>query len=93
VLGDGPYFAAGRFSLVDAVFAPVFRYFDVFDGIVALGVFDGLPKVGSWRAALSQRPSVRDAVGPDYRDRLLAFLEENDAYLAQMRREPSPTAG
>ena len=30
-LGAGPYFAGENFSLVDAVFAPIFRYFDVFD--------------------------------------------------------------
>ncbi len=30
-LGAGPYFAGEDFSLVDAVFAPIFRYFDVFD--------------------------------------------------------------
>src|SRR5262245_56130549 len=29
-LGRGPFFAGDAFSLVDAVFAPVFRYFDVF---------------------------------------------------------------
>src|SRR5215468_4804426 len=38
-LGDGPWFDGGRFSLVDAVFAPVFRYFDVFDTIADTGVF------------------------------------------------------
>src|SRR5262245_44156445 len=27
-LGEGPYFDGARFSLVDAVFAPVYRYFD-----------------------------------------------------------------
>jgi glutathione S-transferase len=31
--GDGPWFSGARFSLVDAAFAPVFRYFDVFDQI------------------------------------------------------------
>jgi glutathione S-transferase len=81
VLGEGPFFSGGRFSLVDAVFAPVFRYFDVFDTIVPLGVFEGLPRVGSWRAALSQRQSVRQAVGPDYASRLRAFLAGQEAYL------------
>ncbi|OTP79040.1 Glutathione S-transferase [Caballeronia sordidicola] len=27
-LGSGPYFESGRFSMVDAVFAPIFRWFD-----------------------------------------------------------------
>ena len=53
VLGDGPWFAGSRFGLVDAVFGPVFRYFDV---IPEDGLFDGLPRVQAWRTALSARP-------------------------------------
>lgn len=71
VLSDRPWFAGARFGLVDAVFGPVFRYFDV---IPEDGLFDGLPRVQAWRTALSARPSVRDAVTPDYADRLKAFL-------------------
>lgn len=43
-LGEGPFFAGERFSLVDAVFAPIFRYFDVFDTITDTGVFTETPK-------------------------------------------------
>lgn len=73
-LGPGPWFDGERFSLVDAVFGPVFRYFDVFDAIGDFGFLDALPKLDSWRTALAARPSVRDAVRPDYPDRLRAFL-------------------
>ena len=54
---------AKDFSLVDAVFAPIFRYFDVFDELIDLSVFADTPKVRAWRTALAQRPSVRTAVG------------------------------
>ena len=84
-LKDGPYFAGEDFSVVDAVFAPAFRYFDVFDGIADLGVFDGLPKVQAWREALASRPSVRNAVVPDYNDRLLRFLYRKNGLLVQQR--------
>jgi len=80
-LGDGPYFAGAAFSLVDAVFAPIFRYFDVFDRISDMGIFDGLPRVRAWRQALSARPSVKTAVTEDYAERLLAFLRRHDAAL------------
>jgi glutathione S-transferase len=73
-LSRGPYFAAARFSLVDAAFAPVFRYFDVFDAIAEFGVLEGKPKTGVWRRALRERPSVQAAVPSDYRERLRAFL-------------------
>ena len=83
-LGDGPYFAGAGFSLVDAVFAPAFRYFDVFDRFVDLGVFAGLPKIQAWRRALAARPSVRAAVVPDYEARLEAFLRRRDSCFARL---------
>lgn len=83
-LGAGPWFAGERFSLVDAVFAPVFRYFDTFDRIGDFGAFDGLARVPAWRAALATRPSVRAAVGSDYDDRLVAFLERRGGALSQL---------
>ena len=81
-LSAGPYFAGEKFSMVDAVFAPVFRYFDVFDRILDLGVFDGLPKVQAWRKALASRPSVANAVVPNFKDLLRKFLHKQKGYIA-----------
>jgi glutathione S-transferase len=83
-LGEGPFFAGAGFSLVDAVFAPVFRYFDVFEQRVDLGVFEGKPKLVAWRKALAGRPSVREAVVPDYAERLLAFVARQEGVLARL---------
>jgi len=85
-LGGGPYFAGRGFSLVDAVFAPVFRYFDVFDRISDSRVFDKTPKVRAWRKALAERPSVRDAVVPAYAQHLQAFLEKHEAHLLTLAK-------
>ena len=74
VLGNGPYFAGEHFSMVDAVFGPVFRYFDVFDKIGKFGFFDSIPKVSAWRSVLAVRESVKAAVRADYDDLLMAFL-------------------
>jgi glutathione S-transferase len=81
-LSAGPYFAGEKFSMVDAVFAPVFRYFDVFDRILDLGVFDGLPKVQAWRKSLASRPSVANAVVPNFKDLLRNFLHKQKGYIA-----------
>jgi glutathione S-transferase len=83
-LGAGPYFAGPRFSLVDAAFGPVFRYFDVFDAITDLGIFAATPRTRAWRAALAERPSVRAAAVPDYGERLRAFLAAHDAHLHRL---------
>ncbi|MCK1639045.1 glutathione S-transferase family protein [Bradyrhizobium sp. 157] len=83
-LGTGPFFAGQKFSLVDAVFAPIFRYFDVFDQLIDLSVFADTPKVRAWREALAQRPSVRTAVGPDYPQLLHAFLVRHNAHMLKL---------
>lgn len=71
---DGPYFSGDNFSLVDAAFGPVFRYFDVLDEVIDAGLFDAAPKVRAWRDALAQRPSVRDAVSAEYPALLRDFV-------------------
>ena len=83
-IGDGPYFSGARFSFVDAVFAPIFRYFDLFDRLADLQIFAAAPRLLSWRTSLAERPSVRAAVGPDYQDLLHAFLVRHDAYLLKL---------
>ena len=89
-LGEGPYFAGERFSIVDAVFAPAFRYFDVFDALGNFGFWDGLPKVQQWRRALAMRPSVSEAARPDYAELLGKFLLERHSALS--RRMAGPVA-
>jgi len=83
-LGSGPFFAGENFGLVDAVFAPIFRYFDVFDQLGDLAVFTETPKVRAWRAALTKRPSVQAAVSPDYPQLLRAFLVRYGAHLLKL---------
>ena len=65
-LGAGPWFDGTAFSIVDAVFGPVFRYFDTFDGLGDFGCLTDLPKVQAWRSALAQRESVQRAAGADH---------------------------
>src|SRR5258707_10842686 len=83
-LGAGPFFAGESFSLVDAVFAPIFRYFDVFDTLIDLSVFAATPKVRAWRAELAKRLSVRSAVGADYPQLLHAFLVRHNAHMLKL---------
>jgi glutathione S-transferase len=89
-LGDGPFFAESRFSLVDCVFAPVFRYFDVFERFADLGVFDGLTKLMTWRRALAARPSVRGAVPQNYAALLEAFLRRQGGVFADLMHTEMP---
>jgi glutathione S-transferase len=80
-----PWFDGERFSLVDAVFGPVFRYFDVFDEIADFGILAEKPDIGRWRAALAHRPSVRSAVSTDYPALLRDFIDRRKSYLSQLQ--------
>jgi glutathione S-transferase len=91
-LGPGPYFDSERFSIVDAVFGPVFRYFDTFERCGEFGFFDATPRVRAWRRALAARRSVRRAVGTDYGARLLAFIESRGSALARRTLGAAGTA-
>jgi glutathione S-transferase len=82
-LADGPYFAGASFSLVDAVFGPIFRYLDLFEAAADLRLIDGRARVAAWRAALAARPSVQTAVAPDYPVRLLTFLRNRDSVISR----------
>ena len=79
-----PYFQRDRFTLVDAVFGPIFRYFDVFEDRAGLHTLDGLPWIAGWRDALAHRPSVRNAVGSDYPELLAAFLRNRNAHVSRL---------
>lgn len=81
-LSDGPWFSGDSFSLVDAAFAPVFRYFDVFDRIGEFGILPELSNVGRWRQNLAERPSVGGAVSKDYEHGLTDFLAARGSYLS-----------
>jgi glutathione S-transferase len=81
-LAGGPWFNGARFTVVDAAFAPAFRYLDVFDRIGDFDLLDGLPHTQAWRAALAARPSVKAAVGANYEARLMDFLERRRSALS-----------
>jgi glutathione S-transferase len=80
-----PWFDGESFSLVDAVFGPVFRYFDVFDEIADFGILAGKPKLAQWRQSLAARPSVRSAVSADYPELLHAFIARRNSWLSGLQ--------
>src|SRR5258708_7226441 len=79
-----PWFDGENFSLVDALFGPVFRYFDVFDDIADFGILANKPKLARWRKSLATRPSVRSAVSADYPALLRDFIERRQSWLSQL---------
>jgi glutathione S-transferase len=81
----GPWFDGETFSLVDAVFGPVFRYFDVFDAIGDFGILSDKPKLARWREKLAARPSVTSGVGANYPALLRDFIERRRSHLSHLQ--------
>ncbi|WP_256478909.1 glutathione S-transferase family protein [Chroococcidiopsis sp. CCMEE 29] len=90
---ETPYFMGKSFSLVDAAYAPIFRYFDAFDAIADFGVFADTPKVKTWRQALEERPSIQSAFAENYSQQLLTLLRQRDSYLSMLAQQPSNPVG
>lgn len=84
VAAGGPWFAGAAFGMVDAAWAPVFRYLDAFERCAGLQMLDGAPGVQACRAALAERPSVQGAAAPDYGERLEAFLLARGSHLSRL---------
>jgi len=82
-----PWFDGQDFSLVDAVFGPVFRYFDVFDEIGDFGILAKKPKLAQWRKSLGVRPSVRAAVSVEYPALLRDFLKRRNSWISRLQAQ------
>jgi glutathione S-transferase len=91
-IAASPWFDGENFSLVDAVFGPLFRYFDVFDEIGDFGILAGKPKLARWRKSLAARPSVRSAVSADYPALLRDFIERRQSWLSKLQAQTRAVA-
>jgi glutathione S-transferase len=89
-LRGAPYFSGSSFSLVDAVFAPVFRYFEAFSEMERFDFLRGSARVAAWQKELMDRPSVAQAVGTDFHARLVEYLSTRDSAFA---RQALPSKG
>lgn len=87
ILGDGPFFAGDHLGMVDAVYAPLFRFFRVIRDATGLDLIDDLPGISAWTDTLLAHPSVRDAVPGDFEAKYLAFLGRQKGPLAQQLKE------
>jgi glutathione S-transferase len=77
-----PFFSGESFSLVDAAYAPVFRYLDLFEQLVDIKFLKLYPRLTTWRLRLQERDSVVNAVRPDYQNLLAEFITDRKSYLS-----------
>jgi glutathione S-transferase len=89
-LGDGPWFSGERFGLVDAAYAPVFRYLKAFDAFSDFALLRSAPRVAAWQQRLAGRASVQRAVVADFDAKLLEFMNNRQSALGDLARARSP---
>lgn len=80
----GPYFSGEEFTMVDAVWGPIFRYFDVFDSFTDLDLMKPESTLCKWRNTLAQRPSIINATPDGYPKRLREFLLKKNSYISSL---------
>lgn len=84
---SAPFFNGDEFSLVDAAFAPVFRYLDLFEKLLDEPLPGENSNIAKWRKVLAQRNSVVKAVSPEYPALLAEFIAERRSYLGDLARD------
>ncbi|MGH1540167.1 MAG: glutathione S-transferase family protein [Arenicella sp.] len=77
------YFSGSEFSIVDAVYATIFRYFHVIESLTGIDLFSSSSKNKKWKSTLFQRKSVQNAVPRNYVELILAFIKSKDAYISR----------
>lgn len=82
-IDGGPWFTGPSFSLVDAAFAPAFRYFNVIGELSRIDFFAAVPRVSRWRHSMLSRKSVVDVVSEDYPERLLTFFANRNSIIGR----------
>lgn len=78
----GPFFAGDDFHMVDAMFAPAFRYYQLFDQLDDLQI-PLTPRVQIWRESMFARKGVADAAVPTFVEELKASILAKNSYMAR----------
>jgi len=84
-LGAGPFFAGHDFTMVDVVFAPIVRNFQVLESISGQTFLSSdFPQLLAWAEALLQRPSVRQAVDADFPKAYTAMVRRRGGHISTL---------
>lgn len=80
-----PFFNGDTFSIVDAVYAPLFRFYEVLKHYETTISFQDMPNVVKWWDTLLDRPTVINSVPASYMDNMIVYLDKQDSVLSQRR--------
>lgn len=78
-ISDKTYFNGDEFSMIDAVYAPVFRYHDRIARYKDFGFFEDAPNIKAWGDKLLERTSVKNSVTDTYEQDMTNYLQKLDS--------------
>ena len=84
VLGDGPFFNGGNFSLTDAAYAPLFMRLALLRDTVGTYSAEDHPKVSAWSDALLAMPAVKDSVVEDFPGLYRNWIKAKGSHFASL---------
>lgn len=79
----GPYFNGSDFSFVDVLLASAFRQLDQWEDQFETGILADAPKLKEYRKRILSRPSVKEAVLPEFHEAYLESIKKKNGFLAK----------
>jgi glutathione S-transferase len=90
--GEGPFFNGGRYSLVDAAYAPFLQRYFFLDRIHRIGLIEKYPRLKAWAEALMARPSTHSFPEAEFEAMYRANLKRRNSWMSQFIEAPRAAA-
>lgn len=78
-ISEGEYFNGADFSMIDAVYAPIFRFHQQIASYKDFGIFEDAENIKAWGDRLLTRPSVIKSVPDSYKEDISSYFKKLDS--------------
>lgn len=82
-ISEGDYFNGDNFSMIDAVYAPIFRYQQRIAHYKDYEIFEDAANVKAWGDRLLERSSVKNSVPESYEEDISKYFKNLDSVLGK----------
>lgn len=82
-ISEGEYFNGSDFAIIDAVYAPIFRYHQRIEQHKDYKIFEDAPNVKAWGERLLKRPSVIQSIPDSYEADITNYFKKLDSILGK----------
>ncbi|MFK5914380.1 MAG: glutathione S-transferase family protein [Woeseiaceae bacterium] len=80
---NGNYFNGDDFAMIDAVYAPIFRYHQRIASYKDYNFFEDSPNVKAWGDRLLERPSVINSIPESHEEDITKYFKNLDSIISQ----------